>query len=79
MLIVEDSENDAQLLMRELKRCGYEPDYERVETPEAMEKCIVLRVLDDEHPERPAAAFMGWCYQGSSPSSSMLTSPALTA
>lgn len=40
MLIVEDSENDALLLMRELKRCGYEPDYERVETPEAMEKAL---------------------------------------
>jgi PAS domain S-box-containing protein len=40
VLIVEDSENDALLLMRELKRCGYEPDYERVETPEAMEKAL---------------------------------------
>jgi PAS domain S-box-containing protein len=40
VLIVEDSENDTLLLMRELKRCGYEPEYERVETPEAMEKAL---------------------------------------
>jgi DNA-binding NtrC family response regulator len=40
VLIVEDSENDALLLMRELKRGGYEPEYERIETPEAMEKAL---------------------------------------
>jgi hypothetical protein len=28
VLIVEDSENDALLLIRELKRSGYEPVYE---------------------------------------------------
>jgi PAS domain S-box-containing protein len=42
VLIVEDSENDALLLMRELKRGGYEPEYERVETPEAMEKALAV-------------------------------------
>ncbi len=36
LLIVEDSENDAALLIRTLQRGGYEPDYEIVETPEAM-------------------------------------------
>ena len=40
VLIVEDSENDALLLLRELKRGGYEPEHERVETPEAMEKAL---------------------------------------
>jgi diguanylate cyclase (GGDEF)-like protein len=30
LLIVDDSENDALLLVRELKRQGYQPDYERV-------------------------------------------------
>jgi phosphoserine phosphatase RsbU/P len=40
VLIVEDSENDALLLMRELKMGGYEPEYERVETREAMEKAL---------------------------------------
>ena len=40
VLIVEDSENDALLLLRELKKGGYEPEYERVETPEAMEQAL---------------------------------------
>ena len=40
VLIVEDSEDDAMLLVRELKRGGYEPDHERVETPEALEKAL---------------------------------------
>lgn len=35
-LIVEDSEDDAALLVQELKRGGYEPDHRRVDTPEAM-------------------------------------------
>ena len=33
VLIVEDSENDALLLLRELRRSGYDPIYERVYTP----------------------------------------------
>jgi PAS domain S-box-containing protein len=40
VLIVEDSDNDALLLLRELKRGGYEPEYERVETPEAMKTAL---------------------------------------
>jgi PAS domain S-box-containing protein len=36
LLLVEDSENDAMLLLRELRRGGYEPVYERVYTPEDM-------------------------------------------
>jgi signal transduction histidine kinase len=36
VLIVEDSEDDAVLLARELRREGYEPVMERVETAEAM-------------------------------------------
>jgi PAS domain S-box-containing protein len=46
VLIVEDSENDALLLVRELKKGGYEPDYERVETPEAMEKALAASEWD---------------------------------
>ena len=30
LLIVEDSEDDALLIVHELKRAGYEPIYERV-------------------------------------------------
>jgi PAS domain S-box-containing protein len=40
VLLVEDSENDALLLLRELRRGGYEPLHERVQTPEEMEKAL---------------------------------------
>jgi PAS domain S-box-containing protein len=40
VLLVEDSENDALLLLRELRRGGYDPLYERVSTPEEMERAI---------------------------------------
>ena len=40
ILIVEDSEDDALLLLRELRRGGYEPVFERVETPEAMKQAL---------------------------------------
>jgi PAS domain S-box-containing protein len=36
VLIIEDSEDDAQLVVRELRRAGREVAFERVETPEAM-------------------------------------------
>ena len=46
MLIVEDFEDDALLIVRELERGGYEPDWERVETPEAMEKALAVSDWD---------------------------------
>jgi hypothetical protein len=36
VLIVEDSENDAVLLLRALRRGEFEPQFERVDTAEAM-------------------------------------------
>jgi len=36
VLIVEDSEEDTELLLEELRRGGYEPIFERIETPVAM-------------------------------------------
>jgi diguanylate cyclase (GGDEF)-like protein/PAS domain S-box-containing protein len=39
-LIIDDSEDDVLLIIRELKRGGYDPVYERVETAEAMEKSL---------------------------------------
>jgi hypothetical protein len=39
-LLVEDSENDALLLLRKLRGGGYEPLYERVSTPEEREKVL---------------------------------------
>jgi len=40
ILIVEDSENDALLLLRELRKGGYEPVFKRVETEKAMAEAI---------------------------------------
>jgi len=40
VLIVEDSEDDAVLLISELRRGGYEPTLERVDTPEAMNAAL---------------------------------------
>lgn len=40
VLMVEDSEDDTLLLVRELKKGGFEPEWERVETPEAMRKAL---------------------------------------
>jgi two-component system, sensor histidine kinase and response regulator len=36
VLIVDDSDEDTFLLVRQLRQAGYEPEYERVETPEDM-------------------------------------------
>jgi PAS domain S-box-containing protein len=36
VLLIEDSESDAQLVLRELRRGGYEPQWERVETAAAL-------------------------------------------
>lgn len=40
VLIVEDSEDDAQLLLRELRRGDYDPTYLRVDKPEAMKNAF---------------------------------------
>ena len=40
VLMVEDSEDDALLIIRELKKGGYNPVYERVETAAAMKKAL---------------------------------------
>jgi PAS domain S-box-containing protein len=36
VVLVEDSEDDALLVLRELRRGGYEPKHERVDSPEAL-------------------------------------------
>lgn len=46
VLIVEDSEDDALLLVRELRRGGYEPAYERVDTPETMSAALDRQTWD---------------------------------
>lgn len=40
ILLIEDSANDELLIMRELKKGGYDPAYERVETFSAMQKAL---------------------------------------
>jgi PAS domain S-box-containing protein len=40
VLIAEDVEDDARLVIRELQRGGYEPTYERVETAAAMQAAL---------------------------------------
>jgi two-component system, NarL family, sensor histidine kinase UhpB len=46
VLLVEDSEDDALLLMRELRRGGYDPRYERVDTAADMERALEERIWD---------------------------------
>ncbi len=46
VLIIEDSEDDTMLLLRELKRGGYEPIYERVESAAEMSAALERRVWD---------------------------------
>jgi PAS domain S-box-containing protein len=46
VLIIDDSEDDALLLLRELRRSGYEPDHKLVDTPEAMRDALAAREWD---------------------------------
>lgn len=46
VLLVEDSEDDAQLLLRELKRGGYDVEFERVETANAMKAALSRQMWD---------------------------------
>ena len=45
-LVVEDSEDDTKLLLRELRRGGYEPIHTRVDTPEAMQTALTVQRWD---------------------------------
>ena len=46
VLLVEDSEDDALLVIRALKKGGYEPEYDRVETAGAMRKALTEKPWD---------------------------------
>lgn len=46
LLIVEDSQNDADLVVHELKRGGYAPKWKRVDTADAMESCLDSETWD---------------------------------
>ena len=40
VLIVEDSEEDADLVLLELRRGGFNPEYKRVDTPQALSEAL---------------------------------------
>lgn len=46
VLLIEDSEDDAQLLLREIRRLGYQVDSQRVETPEDLGAALTFRTWD---------------------------------
>jgi len=46
VLIVEDSEEDTLLIVRELKRGGFDPIHERVETAESMKAALSTKAWD---------------------------------
>src|SRR5688572_23888266 len=46
ILLIEDSEDDASLVLREIQRGGYKVDCERVETAEAMQSALKRQTWD---------------------------------
>lgn len=46
ILVVEDNEDDCLLMIRELRRSGYDCVYERVETRDAMESALAMSLWD---------------------------------
>src|SRR5437899_12142983 len=46
VLIAEDSEDDARLLLRELQRAGFDPAYERVDSPTPMAPALDRQAWD---------------------------------
>ena len=46
VLIVEDSEDDAELLLRELRRGGYDPNFQRVDTAADMQAALDRQTWD---------------------------------
>ncbi|MCX7919482.1 MAG: PAS domain-containing protein [bacterium] len=46
VLIVEDSDDDAQLILRELRQGGYEPIYLRVQTPQDLQQALANQTWD---------------------------------
>src|SRR3984957_17369385 len=59
VLMVEDSEDDAALLVRELKRAGYDPVYERVWSGAAIESALARQSWDLVISDHGMPAFTG--------------------
>jgi PAS domain S-box-containing protein len=59
VLMVEDSENDAFLLIRELQRGGYDPIYQRVDTADSMEAALANHQWDIVLADQKMPTFSG--------------------
>jgi PAS domain S-box-containing protein len=64
VLLVEDSEDDALLLLRTLRKGGYDPSWERVDTPQDMEAALDgtswdLVISDHSMPAFSSSAALG--------------------
>lgn len=59
VLIVEDSENDAELLLEELRRGGFEVEHALVDTPEAMRAALADHTWDVVVSDYSLPAFSG--------------------
>jgi len=46
LLVIEDSEDDTALIVRELKRAGYETDFKRVDSEDALRSLLALQDWD---------------------------------
>jgi hypothetical protein len=46
ILIIEDSDDDAQLVLREIRRLGYGVEYQRIETTEELRAALAARQWD---------------------------------
>ena len=57
VLIVEDSEDDMLLIIRELEKGGYNPVYERVDTSAAMSNALKEKQWDIRQDRR------GYCFR----------------
>jgi signal transduction histidine kinase len=59
LLLIEDSEDDAQLLVRELRKGGFDPDFARVETPQELEVALDGNAWDAVIADYSLPAFTG--------------------
>src|SRR5580692_3711505 len=59
VLLVEDSEDDASLLLRELRRAGYDPLYDRVWTAAGIETALTRQSWDLVISDHGMPAFSG--------------------
>jgi len=59
LLLIEDSEDDALLLVRELRKAGFDPDFARVDTPQELEAALVGSTWDAVIADYNMPAFTG--------------------